>query len=185
MLKKLGKTLTNNFGLKILAILFAMILWLVVVNIDDPTRTKPFSKCWCLDTTTGKLGIIFAGQCASGINADHPIRFCTSHCCMVKRFIIFTRFEVGESIANRFVCNRRNPESLQRFSIVCFFQNPSCNQLSFATGIGGNDDITDIFAIDQILDRMELFAGLFNDDQFPVFREHRERVHTPSLIFYT
>ncbi|MCI5920217.1 MAG: CdaR family protein [Roseburia sp.] len=58
MLKKLGKILTNNFGLKILAILFAMILWLVVVNIDDPTRTKPFTTNVTLENSdyiTGTL----------------------------------------------------------------------------------------------------------------------------------
>ena len=58
MLKKLGKILTNNFGLKILAILFAMILWLVVVNIDDPTQTTPFTTNVTLeksDYITGTL----------------------------------------------------------------------------------------------------------------------------------
>lgn len=49
MLKKLGKTLTNNFGLKILAILFAIILWLVVVNIDDPTHKKTFTTTVSLE----------------------------------------------------------------------------------------------------------------------------------------
>jgi YbbR domain-containing protein len=43
MLKKLGKTVTNNFGLKILAILFAIILWIVVVGIDDPTTTLSYT----------------------------------------------------------------------------------------------------------------------------------------------
>lgn len=43
MLKKLGKKITNNLGLKILAALFAVALWIVVVNIDDPLKTKPFT----------------------------------------------------------------------------------------------------------------------------------------------
>ena len=30
----------NNFGLKILAVLFAVVLWIVVVNIDDPSTSK-------------------------------------------------------------------------------------------------------------------------------------------------
>lgn len=34
------KILTNNILLKVLSILFAVILWLVVVNIDDPTVTR-------------------------------------------------------------------------------------------------------------------------------------------------
>lgn len=43
MVKKLMNRLTNNFGLKILAVLFSMVLWLVVVNIDDPKTTKTFT----------------------------------------------------------------------------------------------------------------------------------------------
>lgn len=34
------KTLTNNLGFKILALLFAFTLWLVVYNIEDPTKSK-------------------------------------------------------------------------------------------------------------------------------------------------
>lgn len=43
MLKKLTRLVTNNFGLKIIALLFAIALWLVVVNIDDPVNTTTFS----------------------------------------------------------------------------------------------------------------------------------------------
>lgn len=38
MLKNLAKKLTNNLGLKVLAVLFAIALWIVVVNIDDPVK---------------------------------------------------------------------------------------------------------------------------------------------------
>ena len=40
MLKTLGKKLMNNFGLKLLAILLAIVLWMVVINIDDPVVRK-------------------------------------------------------------------------------------------------------------------------------------------------
>lgn len=43
MLKKLIKLVTNNFGLKILAVFSAVVLWLVVVNIDDPNQTQSFT----------------------------------------------------------------------------------------------------------------------------------------------
>ncbi len=36
------KILTNNIGLKILALLFAIALWIIVLNIDDPELTKSF-----------------------------------------------------------------------------------------------------------------------------------------------
>lgn len=35
--------LTNNIGLKLLAMLFAVILWLIVVNVEDPAITKSFT----------------------------------------------------------------------------------------------------------------------------------------------
>lgn len=44
MKQKILKALTNNVGLKILAVIFAFLLWLVVVNIDDPTQTRTFTS---------------------------------------------------------------------------------------------------------------------------------------------
>lgn len=43
MLRKLTKLITNNFGLKILAVVFAVVLWMVVVNTEDPERTQVFT----------------------------------------------------------------------------------------------------------------------------------------------
>lgn len=43
MAKKILKALTNNFGFKLLAVVFAFTLWLVVYNIDDPNKTKTFT----------------------------------------------------------------------------------------------------------------------------------------------
>lgn len=38
------KKLKNNFSLKLLAFLFAFMLWLIVVNIDEPVMTKTFTN---------------------------------------------------------------------------------------------------------------------------------------------
>ena len=43
MLRKLTKLITNNFGLKVLGAVFAVVLWLVVVNVEDPNKTVSFS----------------------------------------------------------------------------------------------------------------------------------------------
>ena len=37
------KTLSNNLGFKILAVLFAFTLWLTVYNLEDPTKTVAFT----------------------------------------------------------------------------------------------------------------------------------------------
>lgn len=51
MAKKLGQRIFNNFGLKILAVLFAIILWIVVVNIDDPTQSQNYTISVTLENT--------------------------------------------------------------------------------------------------------------------------------------
>ena len=43
MAKKILKSLTNNFGFKLLAFIFAFMLWLVVYNIEDPVITRPYT----------------------------------------------------------------------------------------------------------------------------------------------
>ena len=43
MVKKLMKHLANNPGLKILSIVIAVILWLVVVNFNNPKITNTFT----------------------------------------------------------------------------------------------------------------------------------------------
>lgn len=43
MLRKLGKMITNNLGLKVLSAVSAVVLWVIVVNIDDPTITTRFT----------------------------------------------------------------------------------------------------------------------------------------------
>lgn len=40
---KIQHALTDNIGLKIMALFFALALWLIVVNVDDPTQTRTFS----------------------------------------------------------------------------------------------------------------------------------------------
>lgn len=42
-MKRVISLITKNFGLKILAVIFAVIFWMIVVNIDDPDMSKQFS----------------------------------------------------------------------------------------------------------------------------------------------
>lgn len=52
MLRKLGKKITNNFGLKLLATMFAVVLWVVVINIDDPTIVLSFTTSITAENTS-------------------------------------------------------------------------------------------------------------------------------------
>lgn len=44
VLKAIGKKLINNLGLKILSILLAILIWIVVVSIDNPVKTQVFTS---------------------------------------------------------------------------------------------------------------------------------------------
>ncbi|MCM1257569.1 MAG: CdaR family protein [Roseburia sp.] len=57
MLKKITKLITNNFGLKVLAVLFSVALWLVVVNIDDPKTTRTFTTTVSVENGNYLTGI--------------------------------------------------------------------------------------------------------------------------------
>lgn len=43
MLQKIAKLITNNFGLKCLAVIVAVVFWLVIVNLEDPEKTTAFT----------------------------------------------------------------------------------------------------------------------------------------------
>ena len=44
VLKRLGKSLTNNLWLKLLALLLAFVLWVLVAQINNPVRTLTYNN---------------------------------------------------------------------------------------------------------------------------------------------
>jgi len=59
MKQKIMTALTKDIGLKLLAIVFSFLLWLVVVNIDDPTQTRTFTA---VVTVTNEDALKSAGK---------------------------------------------------------------------------------------------------------------------------
>ncbi len=72
MLKKISQLITNNFGLKILAVLFSIALWLVVVNIDDPKTTRTFTTTVSIENGSYLTGI---GKYYEIINNSSTVTF--------------------------------------------------------------------------------------------------------------
>lgn len=72
MTKKILKTLTNNLGFKILAVFFAFVLWLVVYNIDDPTKTKTFTT----NVTVENASVVTdMNKCYEVLNGTNTVSF--------------------------------------------------------------------------------------------------------------
>ena len=72
MLNKITKRITNNFGLKLLAIFFSCVLWLVVVNIDDPKTTRTFTTTVSIENENYLSGI---GKCYEIVNNTNTVTF--------------------------------------------------------------------------------------------------------------
>ena len=72
MLKKLAKKLTNNIGLKILAAIFAVALWIVVYNIDDPIKGKTITTNVTFENTDY---ITKMGKCYEVLDGNNTVTF--------------------------------------------------------------------------------------------------------------
>ena len=72
MAKKILKALTNNLGYKLLAVFFALILWLVVYNIDDPTKTRTFTTNVTIENTSAVTDM---NKCYEVLNGSNTVTF--------------------------------------------------------------------------------------------------------------
>lgn len=72
MANKILKTLVNNIGYKILAVVFAFILWLVVYNIDDPNKTVRFSTNV---TVENESAVTDMNKCYEVLNGTNTVTF--------------------------------------------------------------------------------------------------------------
>lgn len=72
MLQKFGKKVMNNFGLKILALMFSIVFWIVVVNLDDPNQTKSYTTSVSLEN---KSYITSMGKWADYLDGKNTVTF--------------------------------------------------------------------------------------------------------------
>lgn len=72
MARRILKTLTNNIGFKILAVFLALILWIVVYNIEDPKKTKSFSVNVSLENEEAVAGM---NKCYEILDSSNTVRF--------------------------------------------------------------------------------------------------------------
>lgn len=91
MLKKAIKLVTNNLGLKLLALLFAGILWLAVVNIDDPTQTTSFTTSVSIENEEALTNM---GKFYEIVDGNNSVTFRVSAKRSILRMLSSTDFRV-------------------------------------------------------------------------------------------
>ncbi len=72
MLKRILKTVTNNIGLKLLAVLAAIAMWMVVVNIDDPNVRRSQTISVTLENTNYLSSM---GKYSDILNTNNTVTF--------------------------------------------------------------------------------------------------------------
>ena len=72
MLNRVKRAFTTNIGLKVLAAFFAMALWLVVMNVDDPKITRTFTATV---TILNDSVLTDQGKYYTVVNDDYTVSF--------------------------------------------------------------------------------------------------------------
>ena len=160
-----------------------------IITFRNKTTDLFFSLCnhckrWCLHTSTGKLCIIFTGQCPCCIDSNQPVCLGTAHCSIIKRIILMPVLQLCKTFSDCFICYRRDPQPLDRLFASCFFQNQPCYQLSFSSCIRSNDNFIHILAVNLCFHRCELFSGLLYYFKLKWSRLHRKHINFPLFIFF-
>lgn len=121
MANKILKTLVNNIGFKILAVVFAFILWLVVYNIDDPNKTVRFTTNVTVENAST---ITDMNKCYEVLNGTNTITFSVT----AKRSVI-SKLEDTDFTAtadmNRMIMNSDNKGAKVPIEVISRRSNSS------------------------------------------------------------
>ncbi len=121
MANKILKTLVNNIGYKILAVVFAFILWLGVYNIDDPNKTVRFTTNVMVENESA---ITDMNKCYEVLNGTNTITFSVT----AKRSVI-NKLEDTDFVAtadmNRMIMNSDNKSAKVPIEVISRRSNSS------------------------------------------------------------
>ena len=97
MLKKILSSITHNLGYKLLALLFAGVLWIFVVNYDDPKMTKGFTSSVSLENASYLTEM---GKCYSVLDNSNVIQFSVTAKRSYMEKLASTDFKVSADFQN-------------------------------------------------------------------------------------
>ena len=104
---KILKTLTKNLGFKILAVVFAFILWLVVYNTDDPTVTVSYTTNVTVENVSA---VTEMNKCYEVLNGTNTVTFAVTAKRSVLNKLEDTDFTAVADM-NRMIVNEEGDEA--------------------------------------------------------------------------
>ena len=97
MLKKILSSITHNLGYKLLSLLFAAVLWIFVVNYDDPKMTKSFTSSVSLENAAYLTEM---GKCYTVLDNSNVIQFTVTAKRSYMEKLASTDFKVSADFQN-------------------------------------------------------------------------------------
>ena len=97
MPKKILKRITHNLGYKLLSLLFAAVLWIFVVNYDDPKMTKNFTSSVSLENASYLTEM---GKCYTVLDNSNVIQFSVTAKRSYMEKLASTDFKVSADFQN-------------------------------------------------------------------------------------
>ena len=118
---KILKTLTKNLGFKILAVVFAFILWLVVYNTDDPTVTVSYTTNVTVENASA---VTEMNKCYEVLNGTNTVTFAVTAKRSVLNKLEDTDFTAVADM-NRMIVNEEGDEANVTIEITSKRSNSS------------------------------------------------------------
>lgn len=118
---KILKTLTKNLGFKILAVVFAFILWLVVYNTDDPTVTVSYTTNVTVENASA---VTEMNKCYEVLNGTNTVTFAVTAKRSVLNKLEDTDFTAVADM-NRMIVNEEGDEANVPIEIISKRSNSS------------------------------------------------------------
>lgn len=118
---KILKTLTKNLGFKILAVVFAFILWLVVYNTDDPTITVSYTTNVTVENASA---VTEMNKCYEVLNGTNTVTFAVTAKRSVLNKLEDTDFTAVADM-NRMIVNEEGDEANVPIEIISKRSNSS------------------------------------------------------------
>ena len=97
MPKKILNSITHNLGYKLLSLLFAAVLWIFVVNYDDPKMTKSFTSSVSLENASYLTEM---GKCYTVLDNSNVIQFTVTAKRSYMEKLASTDFKVSADFQN-------------------------------------------------------------------------------------
>ena len=113
------------------------------------------------------------------IHSEHPIANRTTQSGGIKRVVLLLRAQGGETLSDRFVRHRGNPQPFDGTLNARLLHDPSLDQFAFLPGVTAVDNLfrRSIELADNI--KLLLNAGVLLHPYTEALRDHRQAAQTP------